>query len=165
LSSPEKNVTAVRTLGRVSVLIACTILGTWLNSHINITTSPSLKERVYWIDNSAQPESLRDGDAVLFYHADKSTGFKEKLITKRIACNESEEFKSDSNGDYYCNGRFLVRAKVRFLNGSTAERFNYKGNVPAGSMFVVGDHKDSYDSRYYGFIEKGRVVAKAYPLF
>jgi signal peptidase I/conjugal transfer pilin signal peptidase TrbI len=29
----------------------------------------------------------------------------------------------------------------------------------------MGQHKDSYDSRYFGFVDKNRILAKAYPIF
>jgi signal peptidase I/conjugal transfer pilin signal peptidase TrbI len=32
-------------------------------------------------------------------------------------------------------------------------------------MFVMGEHKDSYDSRYFGFVDKSRILARAYPIF
>ncbi|MCR4286833.1 MAG: S26 family signal peptidase, partial [Deltaproteobacteria bacterium] len=32
-------------------------------------------------------------------------------------------------------------------------------------LFVTGEHKDSYDSRYFGFIRRDQVMAKAYPVW
>ena len=43
--------------------------------------------------------------------------------------------------------------------------FAFNGKIPSDFMFVMGEHKDSYDSRYFGLKEKSRVRAKLYPIF
>jgi len=43
-------------------------------------------------------------------------------------------------------------------------RFVYNGAIPDGMYFMMGSHKDSYDSRYYGLVDKDRFIGGAYPL-
>ncbi len=67
-------------------------------------------------------------------------------------------------GDYFCGKEYLGRAKDRTFEGAQLSRFEYVGVVPQGKIFVVGDSKDSFDSRYWGFLDKDKIIAKAYPI-
>ena len=51
------------------------------------------------------------------------------------------------------------------MKGDRLENFVYEGVIGKGLLFVTGDHKDSYDSRYFGFINREQVTAKAFPLW
>lgn len=84
---------------------------------------------------------------------------------KIIGCDEGEVLTVDANKYFYCNGEYLVKAKDLSLKGEMLQHFIFNGKIPEGFMFVMGQHKDSYDSRYFGLLEKTRVIAKAYPLF
>jgi signal peptidase I/conjugal transfer pilin signal peptidase TrbI len=66
---------------------------------------------------------------------------------------------------YYCNGEFLGWAKEYSLKGERVENFVYDGVVPTGNIFVMGEHKDSFDSRYFGFIEAMDVAAIGHPVY
>jgi len=40
----------------------------------------------------------------------------------------------------------------------------FNGKVPEGTLFVSGQHRDSFDSRYWGFLDRKKVEAIAHPL-
>ena len=84
---------------------------------------------------------------------------------KILGCNEGDLLTVDAEKKFYCNGDYLVRAKDYSLKGELLQHFVFNGTVPSGYMFVMGQHKDSYDSRYFGLVEKSRILAKAYPIF
>ena len=84
-------------------------------------------------------------------------------VTKRVGCSAGEELSREGR-DFYCNGDFLGKAKEFSLKGERLTAFIYAGTVPEGKMFVASDHKDSYDSRYFGFIDKKKVLYVAYPI-
>ncbi len=89
-----------------------------------------------------------------------------KILVKRIACMPGEILKVDvKRRTVRCNGELVARAKERFLNGSKATIFVYQGKVPENKYFVVGDHKDSYDSRYWGFVDFNELKGKVIPVF
>jgi len=89
-----------------------------------------------------------------------------KILVKRIACMPGELLRVDVvKRTVYCSGKMIAKAKERFLNGSEAPIFVYKGKVPEGKYFVLGDHKDSYDSRYWGFVDFGELKGKVIPVF
>lgn len=85
-------------------------------------------------------------------------------VIKRVSCVPGERLETRGR-DYYCNGMFLGRAKEVGRKGQKLDNFAFNGTVPEDRMFVTGDHPDSYDSRYWGFLSKEEVTASANPLF
>ena len=147
-------------------LTALLSAGTMLPYKFSVTLTPSLKHRVYWLVRN--PERVVRGDYVLFRHRELTSlvGMKKSEdVLKIVGCNEGELLTVDCQKRFYCNGDYLVRAKDVSLKGEPLRHFAFNGPVPAGFMFVMGQHRDSYDSRYFGFVEKSRIKAKAYPLF
>jgi signal peptidase I len=91
-------------------------------------------------------------------------GRKETTAIKRIACGEGRLLTVEGLY-FYCGGRFLGAAKTTTSTGAAITPFTYNGLVPNGSYFVMGDNKNSYDSRYWGFLKKEAIIARAYPIF
>jgi len=149
--------------------LAITVLlvaGTLLPYKISVTLTPSLKHRIYWLTRN--PDKVVRGDYVLFRHKELSDRMgmkKSEDVMKILGCNEGELLTVDVEKKFYCNGEYLVRAKDISLKGEPLQHFVFNGQVPKGVMFVMGQHKDSYDSRYFGFVDKSRILAKAYPIF
>ena len=149
--------------------LAITVLlvaGTLLPYKISVTLTPSLKHRVYWLIRN--PDKVVRGDYVLFRHKELSARMgmkKSEDVMKILGCNEGDLLTVDADKKFYCNGEYLVRAKDFSLKREPLQHFVFNGQVPKGVMFVMGQHKDSYDSRYFGFVDKSRILAKAYPIF
>jgi len=142
------------------------IAGTLLPYKISVTLTPSLKHRVYWLIRN--PDKVMRGDYVLFRHKELSARMgmkKSEDVMKILGCNEGDLLTVDAEKKFYCNGEYLVRAKDISLKGEPLQHFVFNGTIPKGVMFVMGQHKDSFDSRYFGFVDKSRILAKAYPIF
>jgi signal peptidase I/conjugal transfer pilin signal peptidase TrbI len=133
---------------------------------ISVTLTPSLKHRIYWLNRNS--DKVVRGDYVLFRHKELSARMglkKTEDVMKILGCNEGDLLTVDAEKKFYCNGEYLVRAKVISLKGEPLQHFVFNGTIPNGFMFVMGQHKDSYDSRYFGFVDKSRILAKAFPIF
>lgn len=149
--------------------LAITVLlvaGTLLPYKISVTLTPSLKHRIYWLTRN--PDRVVRGDYVLFRHKELSDRMgmkKSEDVMKILGCNEGDLLTVDTEKKFYCNGEYLVRAKDISLKGEPLLHFVFNGTIPKDVMFVMGQHKDSYDSRYFGFVDKNRILAKAYPIF
>lgn len=149
--------------------LAITVLltaGTLIPYKISVTLTPSLKHRIYWLIRN--PDKVVRGDYVLFRHkeiSDRMGMKKSEDVMKILGCNEGDLLTVDAEKKFYCNGEYLVRAKDISLKGEPLQHFVFNGQIPKGLMFVMGQHKDSYDSRYFGFVYKSRILAKAYPVF
>jgi signal peptidase I/conjugal transfer pilin signal peptidase TrbI len=147
-------------------IMALLVAGTLLPYKISVTLTPSLKHRVYWLIRN--PDRLEKGDYVLFKHRELTARMgmkKSEVMLKILGCNEGDLLTVDAEKKFYCNGEYLVRAKDFSLKGEPLQHFEFNGTIPKGVMFVMGQHKDSYDSRYFGFVEKSRILARAYPIF
>ena len=89
-----------------------------------------------------------------------------KLFVKRIVCKEGQKLVVNVNTrEFFCDGVFLGKAREKFLNGEEAPLFVFSGVIPEGKLFVEGDTKYSFDSRYWGFVDKSEIVGRVIPIF
>lgn len=145
----------------VAALSAALAMGFWLPGHISITLTPSLGYRVFFLA-AAGEEPFREGDYLLFSKRIE-TATTDRLL-KRVGCAPGQRL-SAINGEYACDGHFLGRAMSRDSKGKPLPQFAFNGEVPPDSLFMVGPHPRSYDSRYFGFIHADSVLNKAHPLW
>jgi signal peptidase I len=98
--------------------------------------------------------TLKRGDTVLFL----STIKPERDFIKRLIGLPGDEVK--------------IKNTILFVNGAVVDQskwniqFEKKDfgpiKVPAGEFFFLGDNRpDSYDSRYWGTVPRGRIIGKA----
>lgn len=85
-------------------------------------------------------------------------------FVKRVACMSGERL-IHSGRDFYCNGAFLATAKAWDRKGNPAAPFDFNGTIPDGKYFALGEHADSYDSRYWGFVNHGWILGRVHRIF
>lgn len=143
-------------------------LGLWLPGHISVTLTPSLGHRVFFLTD---PVSLdfKEGDYLLFrkqlvYAPLRGNHSRINQLLKRVGCTAGHRLTVES-GEYYCDEIYLGRALDKDSKGKSLPRFVFNGPVPTGSLFMVGSHPRSYDSKYFGFIHADSVLKKAYPIW
>jgi conjugal transfer pilin signal peptidase TrbI len=139
-------------------------LGCAIPHYLTYSPTPSLGKR-FFVMWPSHPENVNRGDYVRYPHKDVVTENKEVFMLKRVGCQSGQSLKVTPDRGYLCDNRWLGRAKEKSIKGEPATNFVWDGVVPTGYFFATGDHKDSYDSRYYGFVPVNIVVAKAAPLF
>ena len=145
-------------LGVVSVLLLL------VHQRFAVTVTPSLRYKVFYLKDRSGSE-IRRGEYVLFnldHPVTRELSFKKTI--KQVACASGDRL-SVIDRDYYCNGLFIGRAKDLSLRNEQVTNFVYSGEVPSSSLFVMGHSRDSYDSRYFGFIGSNDIEKMAYPLF
>ncbi len=132
--------------------------------HIAVSVTPSLRYTVFFLEDGRGME-IRKGDYVMFsLDHPLIRGLKFRSAIKEVVCDGGDRLLVQGK-DYYCNGVNLGRAKDVSIKGERTDNFKYEGSVPAGSLFVMGHTKDSFDSRYFGFINTSDVDKIARPLF
>lgn len=144
---------------------ALLLAGAIIPSKFSVTLTPSVRHRLFYLDKSPDRDSIKKGDYVMFVLKDpRIENGKPCNLIKEVGCTEGDTLTVNGK-DYYCNrDEYLGRAKDISLKGEHLDNFKFSGTVPKGMIYVFGDHKDSYDSRYLGFIRKADVKAKAYPV-
>lgn len=151
------------------MVAACAGFGLWLPSHLTVNITPSLPQKLFFLKNHVSAGDISVGRYVQFPFSDQTTkqlvGPGDVLLVKRVGCTSGQKLVVDDRKGYWCDGQWLGQAKDRSVKGAPLTNFHWNGFVPTGKFFAVADHKDSYDSRYYGFIPEERVKAMAYPIF
>jgi len=154
---------------KIIVLIVLLSIAGLLPAHISVTLTQSLKHRVFFVIFNPDWNSIKKGDYIMF-HMNKEIvrQFINKQDTDRtlkiVGCMGGS-YLTVVNKDYYCDNEYLGKAKDVSLAGKPVNNYVFNGTIPRGNLFVIGQHKDSFDSRYFGFIHSGDVVAKAFPIF
>lgn len=130
--------------------------------YFSFITSPSVNARyvfVYKLKNN-----FKKNDLIVFKFKGSSYYEKDFPMVKYVKCLPGE-YLQVKGLDFYCNGEFIGTAKTKDSKGFPVEPFVYNDVIPDNHYFVMGIHKDSYDSRYWGFVEKESVIGKAYKIF
>ena len=160
----------------VTAMILVVIAGAAIPEYFAVTTTKSLNKRIYFIDKRESTEKIRTGDYVMFslLKSKQKNELPAKLLKKleddgealqikRVGCRAGELLHNIGN-EFYCQNKWIARTKDYSLDGERIKKFEFSGNIPDGHIFLVGDHIDSYDSRYFGFIKAKDIIAKVYPL-
>lgn len=119
---------------------------------IVVVTTPSIDKTILI---KTKGEALLKGDYVMYNLKSKLVG--DVKISKKIGCVEREKI-SVINRHIYCNGDFLGAAKTESKKGDKLNVFTNKDLIiPDGYVYIMGTHKDSFDSRYFGLVEKNKL--------
>jgi type IV secretory pathway protease TraF len=154
----------------VVFLVALILLGTWIPSRFSLTVSKSLDHRLFFLSPWSNKETIPvvEGSYVLFQidHpliAELVKMTKTNRAIKRVTCAPGSVLYVE-NREYFCDGRSIGKAKEYTSRGVKVRNFVFNDIIPKGNYFVMGDHPDSFDSRYFGFIENKDIMALAYPI-
>lgn len=171
IEAMKKIKTNLKILIAIVLIIAC---GSLLPSRFLITTSTSVAHRVFFVSQLGASDTPRHGEyvqlqitgmGVLPLELEQALAARaEKSAVKRIACSPGDFLESEG-GEYFCNEAFIGKAKDHSLQGTPTKQFLFSGTIPPGEFFVMGDHEDSYDSRYFGFVKRHDILARLLPLW
>lgn len=148
-----------------------------LKNYFSINTTDSLPEHLFYKESRVRDITLQHNDYVRLcplyskvadfyrifdYKKDKGNCDNGQLaFLKKIAAVPGDNVIVDKNG-ISVNGKLIKNTKAL---SSKARHFEFKGKVPKDSYLVYTDHKEGYDSRYFGFILKDEITHKIRPVF
>lgn len=105
---------------------------------------------------SGMPEKVKAGDYVMLAWKGVDPNGVTKLqqgttIIKKIACLPGQHLKvTMQHAD--CDGAKVGHIRYETIDGKPITPVFYDGVIPAGHLFLVGEHYYSYDSRYFGLV-------------
>lgn len=134
----------------------------WLSPTKLAYTFDKSLEHKWWIEVFVYREP-RQGDYILFTPPVINKYTKGKLLVKRIVCSEGQRIQSVGL-DYYCDGRYLGRARTEDSKGNPVEPYRVDKVIQKGEYFVMGSNEKSYDSRYMGLIARHNIKKLMIPL-
>jgi len=128
---------------------------------ITLNKSESIDTAVYLV--SPLDREAQRGDYVYFRMP--SNPYADGRLVKRIAGVEGDVVKTVGS-QVYVNGELVGSMKPLTRRGDVLTPVE-SGVVPQGHIFVAGEHKDSYDSRYgeFGYIPTYALKGVARELF
>lgn len=141
----------------VLILLPFLLLGAFLPGRMSVTTSPSLKHRIFFLGGRPPEHRIMAGDYLLF-------AYKKEHMIKIAGCLPGDRL-SNTLGEFFCNDELLGKALATDSHGNALPQFQFNGVVPSGRLFMIGHHPRSYDSKYMGFIDVSQISHKAYPLW
>lgn len=152
------------------IIAICTVaaffIGAYVTGHLLVVHGgeDSVKHTVFWKsaiwkDTSEKP--LKKGDYILFEFA------PDVYYAKRIACMPGQSLQK-LEGMWFCGSRKIhdaVEVTHSPSSGKQLQQFEYYGIIPDGKYFVVGDYQNSFDSRYWGFVDADKVLFTLIPVW
>lgn len=156
---PKSSLIKNRLFIALCCLVAAVVVST-ITAHITITITPSVDPRVFWtlqVDKDEDFKVARDS----YIRARVTIDFPSQpcvncSIVKRVGCAPGSYLETRGK-DFYCDGSFIGKAKRQDFM-----RFNLR--LSKGQVFLIGDNPRSYDSRYFGLVNKNAIDAKLIPL-
>ncbi len=152
----------------VIVVLAALLVGAWLPERIIVSTSPSLKHRIFFLTRANSEFKL--GDYLVFRH--KDSGFVQKgldpandRMIKKVGCRPGNILFTDVERNYFCGQKLLGVALQTDSKGRSLPLFQFSGPVPENSYFMVGTNPRSFDSKYFGFVHADDILYKALPIW
>lgn len=140
-------------------LVVATLLFTKHN--IAVSGTPSLKHSVFLV---SPDKDVKKNDVVTFrYKGDDIYAYKKnQWFTKIIKCSGGDFLytvvNKEKGNKYYCNESFIGQAKSYDMENRKIESFVFNGYIKKGQFFMYGTHEYSYDSRYWGLMDKSQIV-------
>ena len=126
------------------------------NYYIGINLSESIDKTIflYKEDPSYVPKK---NDIAVFKVKNDDQFYPNKRFVKIIIATPDD--KITQIGNHYVVNNIQITAKKYAKNGQKLDNFKILNNIiPKNNYFVITDHKDSYDSRYFGYVNQDQII-------
>ncbi|KEZ17968.1 MULTISPECIES: S26 family signal peptidase [Sphingobium] len=132
---------------------------------VTIVMSPSIDA---WAVRAA-PGAIHKGDLVMFALSHPIAGPRPVSVTKRAMCMPGERLREVerhsvfdgrvTNSSYYCGDLLLGISRPVGRDGQRLDHLHWGDHaIPAGFVYVGSDHREGFDSRYFGPVRIERLT-------
>lgn len=148
----------------VLVIVISIFLRTYFmsNYYLALNFTPSLTEKVFIVDKHTNIDNLKKDDIVGFrYTHDDYPFYKNgQSFIKYIVCMEGDNLVIEHD-QVRCNGKYLGSQIKQDSKGNKLPQFTFNGKIPKDKYFMWTPFVKSYDSRYWGFVDRSDILGKA----
>ncbi len=124
-----------------------------LFTHIVINISDSHMGTVFWKSDKS-PEK---NDFVYFNFQHELLPKNLKVLSKKIVCIGGESLKIDDQFIICQDKKYPIKRNKKTGSGKTIKQFYYDDIVPQNKAILWGSNIESFDSRYWGFIDYNKL--------
>jgi len=142
----------------VALLVRATVVQAFYIPSVSMDPTLRVHDRLLVEKVSYQVHDIRRGDIVVFERPPRMRDESVKDLIKRVIALPGETVEG-RGGQVYVDGRRL--SEPYLPEGRTTSDFA-PVTVPLDAYFVMGDNRSaSYDSRYWGTVDRSLVVGRA----
>jgi signal peptidase I len=87
-----------------------------------------------------------------------------KLFIKKIGCDSGQHLLVQDH-KAVCDGRIIATMLKKNEEGEVLPNYSYNGVIPSSKFFALGEHPRSFDSRYFGLLDKAQIIKSARRIF
>ena len=155
-----------RKIGIIATFLLLYLLVKELSSrYFVLNLSPSMEKGIYLLK---EIDELKKGDVVVLnipLNIKETLYSREylprniKTLLKEVVAVEGDSIKVDCN-KLYINGEFKGDIAEVDTKGRELVSFVKDGVLKSGEVFLLGKGKNSFDSRYFGAVEKNEILKK-----
>lgn len=162
-NSPEKRILILS----IAMITVITFFQRFFTIAIN--TTDSLPQSIFLI--SKENKAIARGQYYVFAYSGKATYYPSGTkFVKKLVGLPGERLQTDiEHKTIILNGEegqkeFKLREKDS-KGKKVTDFFYFNGAIPPHKYFFVGESENSYDSRYWGFVDAQNIIGRAYPVF
>lgn len=123
-------------------------------SRIVLAHGNSVPHTILW---ASPGMAIARGDYVKVTMHHPIIGPKPADLTKQVTCDEGD-YLSLRGDAFYCNKSRLGGFITETWDGKPLTPFQFDGRIPDGKAFLMGSHPRSFDSRYFGLVDKSELT-------
>ena len=154
------------------IFLVAMLLGSFIPGRLIVALSDSLDHRLFFM-TGFNPDKIKNGDYLVFQgskeevekHAKPMLNNRLDKLIKKVGCAPGVTLTCDAQGKFFCQGVFVGKALAADSLKHPLPQFEFSGIVPENNFFMIGTNPRSYDSKYFGFVDAGKILHKALPLW
>jgi type IV secretory pathway protease TraF len=143
------------------LFISCNLLLDASNIKFVIPESESVNGKLFLL----QDKNIKNDYVIFEYNKmDYKDYHQGKLFIKRMGCDSGQHLLVTKD-KAFCDGKAMATILEKNGEGKTLPHYEYNGTIQNDSFFALGEHPRSFDSRYFGLVDKKQIKNTARRIF